>query len=55
MEEGKHFEPLMIIVAHTLQFDFVPCEGPSVTRKQVLLFNNGKEESRSILKVCRDL
>lgn len=47
--QGKHHEPLMIIVAHKLMFDFVPRGGPSVTRRQVQLFNNGREKSCSIL------
>ncbi len=49
MEEGKQLEPLMIIVAHTLQFDSVPQGEASVTREQQQLFNDVKEEPGSIL------
>lgn len=36
--------PLMIIVAHALQFDSVPCAGLSMNRTQVELFNNTEED-----------
>ena len=57
--QGKHHEPLMIIVAHALMFDCVPLGGPSVTRRQVQLFNNRREKSCSIffrfVGICRGI